>query len=161
MGEILLIIIGILIIGTVLFTLQHFQRKYMLNSVELKQIDQMEGKEFEEYLTVLFSELGYAAKKTKHSGDFGVDILLKKDHRIIAIQAKRYRQKVNLQAVQQVVAGANYYKANEAWVVTNSLFTDSARALAIPNQVHLIGRYELIELMKQAKKSNKTNPIPN
>lgn len=161
MENILLVLGGLLIVGAIIAGLQYFQRRYLLNSVELKQIDQMKGNEFEEYLTVLFQELGYAAKKTKQSGDFGVDVLLKKDGRTIAIQAKRYRQKVSLQAVQEVVAGKYYYKADEAWVVTNSLFTDAARELAIPNKVQLIGRYELIELMKKAKKIERKSPVPN
>ncbi|WP_410241948.1 restriction endonuclease, partial [Enterococcus faecium] len=43
-----------------------------------------------------------------------------------------------------------YYQAHEGWVVTNSNFTDSAYELAAPNQVRLIARMELEELLKEA-----------
>jgi restriction system protein len=45
--------------------------------------------------------------------------------------------------VQEVVAALKFYKADEAWVVTNSSFTPSARSLAQANNVRLIDGHDL------------------
>lgn len=107
-------------------------------------IDKMDGLQFEVYLKALFKELGYKPEVTKKSGDFGVDIVLKGKNRIV-IQAKRYgnKNRVGISAVQEVYAGKTYYKANEAWVITNSYFTKQAVELANACEVKLIDRVSL------------------
>ncbi len=121
--------------------------------VGIREIDRMSGHDFERFLERLFGDLGYKSKKTKGSGDYGVDLLLERDGRLIAVQAKRYKSKVNLKAVQEVVSGKAHYNADEAWVVTNSYFAPSAYKLAKSNKVVLINRNDLISLIK--KRGNK------
>ncbi|PGC28810.1 restriction endonuclease [Bacillus pseudomycoides] len=116
-------------------------------------IDKMDGFQFEVYLKALFRELGYRPEVTKRSCDYGVDVILKGRNRIV-IQAKRYgiKNRVGIRAVQEVYAGKGYYKADEAWIVTNSVFTKQAEELATACQVKLIDRFELQNLI------NKVNP---
>ncbi len=116
-------------------------------------IDKMDGFQFEVYLKALFRELGYRPEVTKRSCDYGVDVILKGRNRIV-IQAKRYgiKNRVGIRAVQEVYAGKAYYKADEAWIVTNSVFTKQAEELAKACQVKLIDRFELQNLI------NKVNP---
>ncbi|MDY7989875.1 restriction endonuclease [Paenibacillus polymyxa] len=52
---------------------------------------------------------------------------------------------------QEVQGARTHYKASEAWVVTNSKFTQQAFQLARSNGVRLIGREELIEMLLQMK----------
>lgn len=116
-------------------------------------IDKMDGFQFEVYLKALFRELGYRPEVTKRSCDYGVDVILKGKNRIV-IQAKRYgiKNRVGIRAVQEVYAGKAYYKADEAWIVTNSVFTKQAEELAKVCQVKLMDRFELQNLI------NKVNP---
>lgn len=114
-------------------------------------VDQMDGHRFEEYLVQLFTLHGYDAVKTKGSGDYGADLILKKAGRKIVVQAKRQKSNVNLKAVQEVIGGKGYYNAQEAWVVTNSTYAESAIELAKKNGVKLIQRNELMKLMEAAK----------
>ena len=58
----------------------------------IREIDQMDGMEFEEYLGALFSGRGYDVKYTPVSGDYGADLILKKGQDVIVVQAKRYRK---------------------------------------------------------------------
>ncbi|OGX78865.1 restriction endonuclease [Exiguobacterium sp. SH0S1] len=117
----------------------------------IDRIDRMDGREFELFLEEVFTALGYTVTVTPASRDFGADLLLEtSDGWSIAVQAKRYEKVVGLEAVQQVAASVPYYGANEGWVVTNSSYTDSAYELAEPNQVRLIARTELEQLLKQA-----------
>jgi len=95
----------------------------------IRYIDKMDGFQFEVYLKALFRELGYRPEVTKRSCDYGVDVILKGRNRIV-IQAKRYgiKNRVGIRAVQEVYAGKAYYKADEAWIVTNSFLRNKQKS---------------------------------
>ncbi len=107
-------------------------------------LDKLSGYEFEIAIADLYENSGYAIEVTKASGDFGVDIIAKKDEDVLAIQAKRYKGKVSVDAVQEVHAGASFYRATQALVVTNSFFTEQAKKLAKKIGVILIDKKQLI-----------------
>jgi restriction system protein len=143
-------------ISGIMKTIQFIRRtknKKKLVKSGIKDIDKMDGFQFEEYLKVLFRKLGYNSTVTKKSGDFGVDLLLKGEHKRIAIQAKRYGygNKVSIKAVQEIYAGGRYYEADETWVVTNAFFTKPALELAKACNVRLVNRDQLQELIIQIK----------
>nr|WP_237049352.1 restriction endonuclease [Lentibacillus amyloliquefaciens] len=114
----------------------------------IKDIDRMQGYQFETYLQVLFKEMGYRPVVTQQSGDYGADVVLKGRNKIV-IQAKRYGYKhnVSMDAVREVFAAMFFYKADEAWVITNSFFTRQAKTLAKACGVTLLNRYELESLL--------------
>jgi restriction system protein len=72
-------------------------------------IDQMDGFQFEFYLKALFQELGYKAQVTAKSGDFGADLIMKGQQKVV-IQAKRYgrENRVGISAIQQVYGDQAY-----------------------------------------------------
>jgi HJR/Mrr/RecB family endonuclease len=117
----------------------------------IKDVDMMDGYQFEEFVFVLFSRLGYVAKITKSSGDQGVDVVAEKGTMKIAIQAKCYSGNVPNSSVQQIVAGARHYNCNKKIVVTNSRFTPSAIELAHSNNVVLWDRDLLKEKLLEAQ----------
>lgn len=115
----------------------------------ITDIDKMSGTKFEYFLKLFFKQQGYGVQETKVTGDYGADLILRKDARKIIVQAKRYKNRVGLKAVQETVSAIAYYGASEGWVVTNSEFTGSAIELAKANNIRLIERNELIQLMLQ------------
>lgn len=122
-------------------------RNARLKRSGIAEIDQMDGVKFEQYLGYLFRSQGYKAEVTQAVGDYGADLVLTKENRRIVVQAKRYKKNVGLKAVQEVQSAKAHYRANEAWVITNSHYTDQARKLARSNGVRLIARDELIEML--------------
>jgi restriction endonuclease Mrr len=106
-------------------------------------VDHMSGTEFEHFMANVFAKQGYPVQLTPCSGDQGVDLLLTIDERRVAVQLKRHTAPVGNAAVQQALAGMIHYKAKEAWVITTSTFTKSARQLATSTAVRLIDRNEL------------------
>lgn len=112
------------------------------------EIDQMQGIEFENLLKAHFEKLGYKVKLTPASNDFGADLVLYKDHQITVVQAKRYKDKVNNKAVQEVAGAIGKYKADKGMVVTNSFFTKNAIELARANNIELWNRNTLIDNFK-------------
>ncbi|MGG0656918.1 restriction endonuclease [Rummeliibacillus pycnus] len=117
---------------------------------EFANIDSLDGYAFEEYLANIFSKLGFISSVTQKSGDYGADLILEKDNISIVVQAKRYKGNIGNSAVQEIYAAQAYYKANKAWVVTNSYFTANAIQLAKNTNVMLIDRDELKLLVYKA-----------
>ena len=128
-------------------------QKQML-SVGFEQVNNMSPYEFEEWIARLMRINGYNAYATKKSGDYGVDIIAEKDDIRIAIQAKKYKDSVGIEAVQQVASGKIYYQCNEAWVMTTATrFTKAAHQLAVTQGVQLFARDEMISFLAQSKEN--------
>ena len=134
-------------IGMGMLVLRKMRMAEKLKRSGIQDIDQMDGIQFEHYLGQLFRSQGYHVEVTRASGDFGADLVLKKEGKKIVVQAKRYSKNVGLKAVQEAQASIAYYKANEAWVISNRDYTEEAKALAKSNGVRLINRSELINMM--------------
>ena len=116
-------------------------------------VNAMTGDQFEELLAKVFGTLKFGVKRTGKGGaDFGVDLLLSKGRHRIAVQAKRYVGNVGNDAVQAVYAGMRHYGAGEAWVVTNSYFTEPARKQAKSCGVRLVDHDELVHMILDARK---------
>ena len=115
----------------------------------ISDIDLMSGQEFEQFVSSLFNELGYETSVTKTSGDQGIDIIAKKGNDVVAIQTKCYSKPVGNHAIMEAVAGAKYYNATKTMVITNNVFTKSARELAQVNNVVLWDRTVLKEKINE------------
>ncbi len=120
------------------------QRRRYLRS-RLCKIDQMSGKEFENFLKYQLEARGYDVKLTQYTVDYGADLICQKDKVRIVIQAKRYKQKVGIKAIQEIVASKAYYHASESMVITNSYFTKNATVLAKANNTILWDRNNIIK----------------
>lgn len=71
--------------------------------MKMKNIDKLNGRAFERYLTVQFRHLGYHVTLTSYSHDYGADLVLRKWGKKIVVQAKRYERNVGIAAVQEVL----------------------------------------------------------
>ena len=129
------------------FVKKHFKNKKYMRS-DLRKIDKMTGREFEEYLVVQFKKLGYKVILTAESGDYGADLVIERNGKRTIIQAKRYDGNVGNSAVQEVVAALGYYDADDGIVVSNSYFTANAKILANANGVELWDRDKIIKVFK-------------
>ena len=123
-----------------------------LDDKNIAEVDKMEGLEFEHYLAKLFANLGYDTKVTNGSGDYGADLILLSNTKKIIVQAKRYKKRVGIKAVQEIASAKSHYNADECWVITNNFFTDPAKKLAKSNHVTLIDRTQLMNWMLEMKK---------
>lgn len=147
------IIVCILVVAVVIAALisRKLKHEERLKRSGIAEIDKMEGVQFEQYLGHLFRSQGYKAEVTQAAGDYGADLVLSKDGKKIVVQAKRYSKNVGLKAVQEVRGAVSHYGASAAWVVTNRDYTEQAYKLAKSNNVRLISREELIEMLIQMK----------
>ncbi|MDO4604760.1 MAG: restriction endonuclease [Helcococcus sp.] len=151
------LIIGLVILSLLITLILNYlkdkEREKKLKYTKLREIDNMTGIEFEKYLKNLFEQNGYIVELTKASQDYGADLILKGKKKIV-VQAKRYKadRKVGIAAVQQIIAAKDYYKAQEAWVFTNSFYTKSAVNQALVSNIKLYDRNNLIDFLEKFKK---------
>jgi restriction system protein len=109
----------------------------------MREIDEMNGVEFEDYVAARMQRAGWQVSFTPAVGDYGVDLIAQKDGQHVAIQCKRHAKTVGVAAVQQVVAGARHHGCTRSIVVSNQEFTAAAKQLAFTHSCQLIGRKAL------------------
>ncbi|WP_225047641.1 restriction endonuclease [Lacticaseibacillus kribbianus] len=127
-----------------------YRRHFRYRDLQMEKVDAMEGEEFEHFCAYLLRRNGYKhIQVTQLAGDQGIDVIAKKDKKSIGFQCKRYTGFVGNKAVQEVWTGHNFYKLDEAAVITNSEFSDSAKELADDLGVKLIDRPRLRRLMRR------------
>lgn len=131
--EIIIAVIVLVIAYKLLPIIYNYIKKRKMHSIyrkaKIRDIDKMDGIEFEYYLEALFKKLKFKPVVTKATHDFGADLILKSEHKKIVVQVKRSNSKVGIKAVQEIFAAQRYHNANEAWIVTNSFYTKSATEL--------------------------------
>jgi restriction system protein len=101
------------------------------------------GLEFEYYCEKQLITNGWSVSRTKITGDQGIDLIIKRNNRSIGVQCKKYSKPVNNKSVQEVVAGMKFYNLEEGIVVSNNIYTNSAKALAFSNNIKLLHYLEL------------------
>lgn len=118
----------------------------------IEDVDKMSGDEFERFSVRLLEAVGFGlVEKTKTSGDYGIDVVARKDGKKYAFQCKCYQGSVGVHAVQEAFSGAKMYRADVAAVITNSRFTPNAQKMAKEIGVQLFDRKLLIKLMNKAE----------
>ena len=131
--------------------LENFEKKLTEENEQIfiEDIDRLNGYEFEEFLKNLFLKMGYQVEQTKLSGDQGADLVVVKFGEKTVIQAKRYGAKVGNYAVQEIMAAISLCQAQKGAVITNNYHTPAAFELAEANNIELIDRNDLEELIRK------------
>ena len=106
-------------------------------------IQNMDGWQYEHYVAEKLKAEGFHnVQVTSSSGDFGADIIAYDiEGRKYCIQCKLYSSPVGVKAVQEIIAGKEYYGGNIAMVITNSTFTNAALEMAKRTGVALRSNY--------------------
>jgi HJR/Mrr/RecB family endonuclease len=109
--------------------------------------------EFENFIAKLFTAMGYKTQVTKKSGDYGIDVIAKKDNDIIAIQAKKYHDgnPVGNRDVQRLLGAMQLkdVKANHSIIITTSHFTVQAREQAKECAIELWSKEDLHKMVRK------------
>jgi len=113
--------------------------------IQIDNLNELSGREFEELIKNQFIKLGYKTETTKNTGDYGADLIIEtKKKTRVAVQCKRFKSKVNLKAIQEVVGAISYYSCDTGIVITNSIFFKSAINLAESNDIELWDNSKLL-----------------
>ena len=134
-----------------------FNDKEFYENLEIEKVDIMDGIAFEQFLKRLFIYLGYQVSETARTGDYGADLVLKRNGETTVVQAKRYSANVGAKAVQEVFSARHHYKADKMMIVSNAHFTRQAEIMAEEQEIELVDREELIALLEEVKKEIQDN----
>jgi HJR/Mrr/RecB family endonuclease len=123
--------------------------------ITMDDVDRMDGESFEVFCCLAWSKQGYVARITpKGGGDGGIDIVALKGSEGQLLQCKSSKSSdVGWDAVMEVAAGAARYQARfrhtrfTKLAVTNQRFTRGAVEQAAANQVELVDRARLEEIL--------------
>lgn len=117
-------------------------------SIDFSKIDRLSGVEFENLLQDKFAAMGFKVASTPTTGDFGADLIVENSEgsRII-VQCKRFKSKVNLKAVQEVVGAIGHYVGDYGVVITNNSFLNSAIKLAESHDIELWDGDKLVSFL--------------
>ncbi len=110
---------------------------------DLNYNEAMSPIDYEYFCANRLEAAGWQCQVTKSSGDQGVDVIGKKNNKVLVVQCKKYGSPVGNNAVQEVIAAKNFLKAQYAAVVSNTTFTRSAIELAHSTQTLLLNHFEL------------------
>ncbi len=131
--------------------IKRLEQRYLLNttlSIDFSKVDALSGVEFENLLLDKFVKLGFKVESTPKIGDFGADLIVENNEgsRII-VQCKRFKSKVNLKAVQEVVGAMGHYAGDYGVVITNNTFLNSAVKLAESHDIELWDGDKLVSFL--------------
>lgn len=105
---------------------------------------------FEEEVKLLVQEFGYRAECTPKTGDHGVDIIAKKNGRIVAVQVKLHgTTRVGNRTVIMLLGGMRVYGATEALLITSGKLTKKAQEACLAATVAWYDGSRLRELCIQ------------
>jgi HJR/Mrr/RecB family endonuclease len=122
----------------------------------ITDIDRLQPDLFEASIASLYKKQGFEIFLTPYSNDKGVDIVALKNSENYLIQAKQTKSMVGIEAIQEISAAKNYYenkfKENfKLMTITNNDYTSSAKILAYANNVNLLNRIELENMISNNK----------
>lgn len=106
---------------------------------------------FETQCAKSLADVGWDARTTKASGDQGIDIIAMSNGVKLVVQCKRYKDQVGNQAVQEIIAGREFERAQFAAVVSTGEFTRSAIQLASSTNVLLLHPDQIESLLNASR----------
>jgi hypothetical protein len=119
-------------------------------------LDGLSPRQFEEFIGLLFKSMGYAVTNLPYIGDYGADLLVKRNGESIVVQVKKYGlgHSVGAPEIQKTLGSIWKYKASRAVLVTTSTFTSKAYEQANGAPIELWDRDKLEETLEQHLPSN-------
>lgn len=124
----------------------------------LEEVDGLTWEEFEEFIAVLFSALGYETKQVGGKTDHGADVIASANGTRVAIQVKHRSKKrrdgslvwVGETAVRAVVTAKPLYECSRGIVVTNSTYAPGTDRVAKAHDIELWDRERLRRELENA-----------
>ncbi len=109
----------------------------------------MRGYDLEHHLEVLFACAGFSVTRQGKSGDDGVDLVLIRHGRSIAVQSKGWGNPVGPATVRELIGARHIHSASEAWLVAVGGVTAGAAKLAKGHDIRIVSADDLAAYAKE------------
>lgn len=157
-------LVVIVLIAIIIFWILLKMKKQKFNDIYdwhsdtelLEKIRSMHPNKFEDYISDMYSRLGYNTERVGHAYDGGIDVIATKNDIKHYIQCKKYiTSKVGVSEVRDFYgAMAGKLSNGKGIFITTNIFTTEAESFAEGKPIELIDGNGLIKLVKSAKKEN-------
>ena len=140
--------------------LDEIEKSQYLFPSTIKEIDEMNGEEFEDFLFWYFKKNNYDVSITSKTNDFGIDLIVsfnnpktnKKEN--IGIQAKRWSTPIPKSELTKMLKAKDYYKLDHQFLITTSRPTSEANHFAKNHEILIKGREFIYQMLDELKKMN-------
>lgn len=116
-----------------------------------KDVDKLNGVEFEDLVEKLISKMGFITERTKRSFDGGIDIIAINEQPMFdgkyIIQCKRYSGSIGEPILRDLYGVVSSEHANKGILITNSYFTKTAKEFAKNKPIELIDGKKLTNML--------------
>jgi hypothetical protein len=137
--------------------LRRYQMRRKASHLNSRDLLDLPPGELEEMTAELFRKLGHRARRTRASGDHGVDVVVDaKNGQRWVVQCKRWRKQVGEPIVRDFYGTMQHEKAAQGAIVATSGFTPQAAEWAKGKPLHLYDGEEFMKLWSRAG-SQQTN----
>jgi hypothetical protein len=104
----------------------------------------LDGRRFEFELAMVLRRMGYDVRCTGGAGDGGVDLVLSRAGREVIVQCKAHKNPIGPGPIRDLYGTMTHRNANEAWLVTASGFSRTAKEFAQGKGIRLVRVRELL-----------------
>lgn len=124
------------------------------NHLSIADIDKIHPNLFEASIAALYKNQGFDVHLTPYSNDKGADVVVIKNGENYIIQAKQTKSLVGNDAIQEICTAKKYYEnifkeQFNLLTITNNYYSSSATILAKSNNIELMNRGHLENLLNQ------------
>ena len=144
----------------ILSALQQFPPETKIGPpLTIEDVDKLDPRFFEVFITALFQKQGYRVELTPYSGDKGADVVVhpgqvENSGLLIQVKQRQVGGKPGNDAVNEIIAAKPFYEEKygatfQLVVITNRTFTREARELSRANEVQINERKWIIENLQQ------------
>lgn len=126
------------------------QRRHLLEvQTGLDSVRALTWRQFEMLVGEAFRRDGYTVEENTHSGaDGGIDLMLRKDHKLTLVQCKQWRtQHVDVKVVREMYGLLMHHRAAAVKIVAIGDYTSDARRFAYGKPVELISGDALLDMV--------------
>ena len=128
--------------------LEHYE--YWKRKRDAAHWQKLGGHQFEVQVAILFRSIGFTTVVSKVGGDGGIDIILTKLNRKIAVQCKRYKQSVGPHVARDLWGTMNANGYTEGCIVTTTGFTKGVKDFVEGKNIHLIDLNDILRTVKDS-----------
>lgn len=108
----------------------------------------LDGHEFEEAVAVVYREKGYNAVVSKQGGDKGIDIILTRENKKIAVQCKAHNKPVGPSVVRDLYGTMSHFGYSEGILVSRNGFSVGVYEFAKDKSIELVNLNNLMDMAK-------------
>ena len=123
---------------------------YWVETAKLDYWMSLDGHQFENAVASVYRSNGYNAKVSKHGGDGGVDIVLEKDGRRIAVQCKAHKAQIGPSVARDLYGTMAHFGFSEGIIVSRSGFTAGVYDFVVGKPIFLKTLNDMLRMQKSA-----------